>query len=266
MGEYLDFDKISREIAFKDLLNYLNIPYREKKNEIKGEDKFAFIVNTGKNLFFCPQDEKIRGSVINFLAVHCDIGLRDAAKKLKKDFLAGPKKPERPIPELELEYCGFLKEYGISEETAQAFDVGLCKQRSVMAGKVAFKVSDSEGNKVGYIGRNIKKAKSEWFFPKGFRRDVVYNLNRVKQDYAILVVSPLDVLYLWQLQFPYSLALMGKSATDDQINQLKWYKRILIIHPEPQLISMRLSEYCFVKAVKMDSVKGLGREDIKCLF
>jgi hypothetical protein len=59
---------------------------------------------------------------------------------------------------------------------------------------------------------------------------------------------------------------MGKSATDTQINQLTRFKKILLIHPEPQLISIRLNEFCFVKTVKRNSVQGLGKDEIKSLF
>lgn len=266
MAEFFDFQKISKEIPFKALLNYLNIPYIEKKEELRGEDKFVFIVNTKKNLFFCPHDGSIRGSVINFLAKHRDIDLREAAKTLKTEFQANPREPKRPIPELELHYCKFLEEYGISEETARAYEVGIVKQHSVMAGKVAFKIHDREGNKLGYIGKNINNGKSDWYFPKGFKRDVVYNQHRINAECAIILASPLDVLYLIEQGSTNAVALMANSATDCQINQLKCYKKILLIHPEPQLISIRLNEFCFVKTIKCHSVRDLEKEELKSLF
>lgn len=262
---FLDFNQISQAVLFRDLLDFLNIPYTESKTELRGEVKeLKFIVNKNKNLFFSPNLKEARGSVINFLSYLHLVDLREAAEFLKTNFLKEAKEPKREIPELELLYTKEVEKLGITEELAKEFEVGMIKQKSVMAGKIAFKLYDENNNKVGYIGKEVKK--DGWFFPKGFKRDIVYNLYRRASDYAILVVSPLDVLYLHSLGFTYSLALLGKSATDGQIDLLKTFKRIMLFHPEPDNIILRLSQYCFIKAITLNSVRELSSEEIKKYF
>lgn len=252
---FLDFNEISK-VPFKTFLDHLNIPYTEKKNELRGECDFKFIVNLQKNLFFSPQDKNIRGSVINFLSHYKGIPLRDAAKEIKEQHLT-EHKPKRTIPELELKYHKFLEDYGITEESAKEFEIGYCSQRGIMAGKIAVKCHTPEGEKLGYIGKELKK--EGWFFPKGFKRPL-YNVHRIERLYAIVVPSPLDVVLLHQQGYP-AVSLLGRSMTEEQFETLKEFKRLLILHPEPQNVSLRLGEYCFIKAVQNNSVGSLEVEN-----
>ncbi len=257
--EFLNFDQISKDIPFENVLNWLNVPYEKKGNQIKGE---GFSVDVKKNMFFWFATEK-GGGVINFVQDYNKLdNPREAAKLLQKQFLAQEHKPKREIPELTLHYCKDLEEYGISEETAKQYEVGLVKDRGVMAKKIAFKCYDQDEKKIGYVGWNKKDG---WFYPKGFKRPL-YNSHRVNTEYGIVVISAFDVLYLHEQGFPFTMALLGKSATDTQIDLLKRFKRLLIIHDEPQNINMRLSEYCFCKTIKKNSVEGLGKEQIKAFF
>ncbi len=260
MAEFLDFQEISQRIPFADVLDYLNIPYTTKGKELRGE---GFIVDTGKNLYFNPKGDD-KGSVINFLHARKGGTLRDCAIELKKQFLGEPKKTEREIPMLELDRRhAAVSKLGISEESAEYFDIGYCGQKSIMAGKVAFKIIDHNNNHVGYVG--LKDG--EWFYPKGFKRDTFYNLFRQKQEAVILTVSVLDVVHLHSLGFPFVIGLMGKSATGTQFELLKLFKRILILHPEPENIRNRLCEFAFVKAPLLKkTVRELVKEDITALF
>ena len=260
MAEFLDFNEISQRIPFANVLDYLNIPYTTKGKELRGE---GFIVDTGKNLYFNPKGDD-KGSVINFLHARKGGTLRDCAIELKKQFLDEPKKPEREIPTLELDHGHVeVTRLGISREAAEFFDIGYCGQKSIMAGKVAFKIIDHNNNHAGYVG--LKDGK--WFFPKGFKRDTLYNLFRQKQEAVIVAVSVLDVVHLHSLGFPFVVGLMGKSATGTQFELLQRFKRILVLHPEPENIRNRLSEFAFVKAPLLEKpVRELAKEDISTLF
>lgn len=74
--EFLNFAEISKSIPFSSVLDWLNIPYKKIAKELKGED---FIISIDKNLFFSPSDNSSNGSVINFVALKKQIGLREAA-------------------------------------------------------------------------------------------------------------------------------------------------------------------------------------------
>ena len=260
MAEFLDFNEISQRIPFTDVLDYLNIPYTRKGKELRGE---CFIADTGKNLYFNPKGDD-KGSIINFLQARNGGTLRDCALELKKQFLGEPKKPEREIPTLELDYEHLeVAKLGISKEVAEFFDIGYCGQKSIMSGKVAFKIIDHNNDHIGYVG--LKDGK--WFFPKGFKRDTLYNLFRQKKEAVILVVSIIEVVSLHSLGFPFVVGLMGKSATGVQLELLRRFKRILLLHPEPENIRNRVSEISFVKTPKLEKpTLELTKEDVSALF
>ena len=260
MTEFLDFKEISQRIPFADVLDYLNIAYTRKGKELRGE---GFIIDKEKNLYFNPKGED-KGSVINFFHAHKGGILRDCALELKRQFLNEPKTPKRDIPVLELEYDHpAVSKLGIDEETAEYFDIGYCGRKSIMAGKVAFKIIDHNNEHQGYIGLKDEK----WFYPKGFRRDTLYNLFRQKQESVIVVVSVMDVVHIYNLGFSFVIGLMGKSATGAQLELLQRFKRILLLHPEPENIRNRLIELAFVKTpVLSKPIQELTKEDLAALF
>lgn len=117
----------------------VNISYQKTDKELKGD---YFIVNIEKNLFFAPKNDDLKGSIIKFVANHNGVELREAAKLLKDQFLLETEhKPiSREIPILEVEFHNYLSERNISREVAEKYEVGYVKQRSIMAGRIAFKV------------------------------------------------------------------------------------------------------------------------------
>lgn len=148
---YLDFEKISKSVSFRDLLDRIKYDYKEENGKIEGhfKDGKKFVISTAKNLFFCPTDKELKGSVINFYAHYIDSSLRDAAKIIKNTF------DRKELPDLQLEYCESMEKAGISPEEAKKFGIGLVKKRSIVAGSVAFTILDEDKNVVGYFG--IKK-------------------------------------------------------------------------------------------------------------
>lgn len=260
MSEFLNFSVIGRAIPFKDVLDSLNVPYTEAKGEIKGQ---GFIVNKQKNLYFNPTGHD-KGSVINFLSAIKGISLREAAQELKKQFLDAPRPKE--IPEYELQHNhSFLAERGITPETAEYFELGYYGKRGIMAGKIAIKIRDAEGNKVAYIGRNLK-GDNKYFFFKGYKHEHLYNLYRVKTEYAILTISPFDVIHIHNLGFNYAVGLLSLSMSKEQEQLLKHFKRILLLHPNPDNILARLAKTAFIKAPSINSVKGISAEEVKSFF
>ena len=256
MSEFLDFRDISRKVPFKTLLDFMGDTYTETDKELKTE---LVVINKKKNLYFA-KDGSSKGSVINYVSSFMGFDLRTSAKMLKKEFLDEPAPPKREIPNLELHYCPFLKDLGISEELAQTLKVGLVKQKSILAKKIAFHVSEERG----YIGYDTKK--ENWFFPKGFKRDCIYDPLRVDTDFCILVPDVLECVYLIGLGFNYTVALMAQSATDEQIEALKRFRRVFLFSKQPENTVIRLSQKCFVKAFKTNSVRELNSDAIRDCF
>jgi hypothetical protein len=260
MGEYLCFSDISKQITFPVLLNHLNIAFtEEKEGEIKAEyEGKIFIISKEKNLFFNARNKEEKGSVINFLADHLKISLRESASMLKKTFLDKMPAPEREIPELELHYTKQVEEMGIDEDTAKNLEIGQVKQKSIMAGKVAFKVYNNQGDKVGYVGKD----KDGWFYPKNFpARGLLYNLNRANGDKCFLCSSPLEAVKLISNGVLCSIGLFSKSLSEEQEKLIvDHFKFVFLCLSEPDPIALRLSRNLFIRILSptatAEQIKG----------
>lgn len=258
--EFLNFKEISSKIPFEEVLNWLNIPFQKKDDELKGDD---FIISIEKNLFFSPTNEDIKGSVINFVSNFKGIELREAASLLKTQFLSQEKIPKTKvsIPNLTLAWDPYLGERGITPEISDKYEIGHVNQKSIMSGRIAIKVHDHTGNHVGYVG--YKREDNNWFFPKNFKRPL-YNAHRLKDTKAIVVTTdPLDALKFASQGFSQVVSLLGYSMTAEQEEELKRFKYILILHPEPANIVNRLYQTNFVRApVLSKPLKELTDEEM----
>lgn len=259
-NEFLNFKEISNQISFEEVLNWLNIPFQRKDKELRGD---GFIVSIEKNLFFCPDNDELKGSVINFVAHYKKTGLREAASLLKVQFLSKNKEtiPKREIPNLTLEWDSYLEERGITPEIAKEYEIGLVKQRSVVAGKIAFKIYDHFGKHIGYVGYKIQDG--SWFFPKGFKRPL-YNVFRLKDTKSVIVtVDPFDAIKIASIGFTQVVSLLANSMTTEQEEQLKRFRYILLFHEKPENIVNRLYHTSFIKApVFSKSVKELSEDEL----
>ncbi len=258
--EFLNFKEISSAISFEKVFDWLNISYTKTEKELKGE---KFIVSIEKNLFFAPKNENLKGSVINFLANHEGINLRDAASKLKEQFLSKEKEhtPKRVIPNLALEHHNYLIERGVTREVAEQYEVGYVKQRSVMAGRIAFKIYDQKDNHLGYIGYKVEDG--TWFFPKGFKRPL-YNAHNIKSnEFVIVTTDPFDTLRIISMGINEVVCLLANSMTREQEEELKRFKKILLLHKEPQNIVSRLCDSSFIKAPSLSKpVKEMSEQEL----
>jgi hypothetical protein len=248
--KFLDFSEISRQIEFIRVLDWLNIPYTQAKGELKGEtDDFKFVINEKKNLFFSPGNDQIKGSVINFYSEFKNIGLREAALELQNEFLHINSSEIKEIPELELVYIKEMEKLGISEEIAKEYEIGLVKQRSIMNGRIAFRIYDELRKPIGYIGWHTKKQK--WLFPKGLVRPL-FNIERVEcYENVVVSVDLFDTMRIIGLGCSNTVCLIAKSLTEKQEELLQGFKSILLLHPEPENIASRLARNSFVKAPEL---------------
>lgn len=262
--EFLNFAEISKAINFSDVLDWLNVSYQKKPKELRGE---GFIVSIEKNLYFSPKDEMKKGSVINFVADYKQIDLREAAQLLKHEFLSDNKiyHPKRELPDLTLEYHSYLTVRGISPDIAKESEVGYVKQRSIITGRIAFKIYDPQGSHVGYVG--YKMDDDSWFFPKGFKRPL-YNVHRVPDKRAVIVTAdPFDAIRIISMKIQHIVSLLSQSMTAEQENELKKFKYILLLHNEPENIVNRLYKSSFIKApVLAKPLRGMSSEELMNLI
>lgn len=258
--KFLNFAEISKGVSFREFLDWLNIPYQQIDQELKGE---GFIVSIEKNLYFSTTKENEKGSVINFLSHYKQIELREAASILKAQFLSKEKETSnsRELPNLTLEYHKYFADCNIKPEVITKYEAGYVKQRSIVAGRIAFKIYDQSGNHIGYIG--YKPEDKSWFFPKGFKRPL-YNAFRVKDTKsAIVTVNPFDTLKIISLGITQVVSLLAKSMTAEQEEELKKFKYILLLHPEPDNIVSRLFKTSFIKAPAISADIGLSERSVR---
>jgi DNA primase len=200
---------------------------------------------------------RVGGNVLDFVAVMERCSVRDAAIKLQMWFLvpaAGNgsgtvgKEPsaksfagKEPKPELvsKNETYGegesdsnkplafnlqnidhahpYLKERGVSEETAQRFGVGFFPGKGSMHGRIVIPIHNPKGELVAYAGRSIDGSEPRYKFPAGFHKSLeLYNVHRVREEVSVVLVEGFfDCMKVTQAGFP-CVALMGSTMSDAQ--------------------------------------------------
>ena len=217
----------------------------------------------GKCLLFfkrsCPNYfDDIQGSVINFLAHHRSVSLREAASELKKSFMHIKKnEASKKIPVLDLEYHKALSDLNFPEELAREYEIGYVSKRGIMAGKIAFRCYDVNGVHIGYVGWKLDS--NGWFFPKGFERPL-YNLKRVKTGGNVVLTNDLiDTLYLLSHGETQVVCLMGKGMTETQSKLItENFHSVQVVHPNPEYIIQELSKTVFVKLADLTELCPLN--------
>jgi DNA primase len=200
---------------------------------------------------------RVGGNVLDFVAAMEKCSVRDAAIKLQMWFLvpaagngSGPigKEPhaktfagKEPEPELVSKsetYGGgesnsnkpltfnlqnidhahpYLKERGVSEETAQRFGVGFFPGKGSMHGRIVIPIHNPKGELVAYAGRSIDGSEPRYKFPAGFHKSLeLYNVHRVREEVSVVLVEGFfDCMKVTQAGFP-CVALMGSTMSDAQ--------------------------------------------------
>lgn len=238
---FLDFKQIS-QTPFKNVFNSLGIQYREENGKLIADN---VIVDVEKNLYFNPHNKKEGGSVIVFVSNYKVCSLREAAFFIKE--LA--QKPDKQIPALELVYHPFLENMMIPEELCKSLGVGFCKQKSIMNGRICFKVGEH------YIGFHPEK--KNWYFPKNFKVDTLWNIDNCYSDRIVITVDPLSALLLISAGLINTASIMRESMTEAQKEILAKYKYILFLKDNPAI--SELAKHSFVKV--LDDIK-LSLDDV----
>lgn len=234
---FLNFFEISK-VPFERVLNWLDIPFTDARTELKGQ---GFIVNKAKNLYFNPTGTD-KGSIITFVAHRKDIGIRSAAELIYNQFMAGE---TIMIPEYELHYCEFLEREGITEDQAKDWECGLVKNhKGPAAGRVAFKIRDEYGAKVGYALCNPNDR--GWFYFRNYQHKHIYGLHKVPKDCDSVVILT-DPLMAVAFNAENAVALTHYGINDSQLELLKRFTYVEIINNSADNVILKLAKQSFVK-------------------
>jgi DNA primase len=115
----------------------------------------------------------------------------------------------------------YLKERGVTEETARIFGVGVFGGRGSMQGRCVMPIHNSKAELVGYAGRSIDGSEPKYRFPVGFHKSLeLYNLHRAigesnARRRVVLVEGFFDCFRVNAAGFP-CVALMGASMSEAQ--------------------------------------------------
>jgi DNA primase len=200
---------------------------------------------------------RVGGNVLDFVAAMEKCSVRDAAIKLQMWFLVpaagngtgpGGKEPHAKTfagkgPEHELvsktesdrrgesdsnkpltfnlqnidHTHPYLKERGVSEETAKKFGVGFFPGKGSMHDRIVIPIHNSKGELVAYAGRSIDGSEPRYKFPAGFHKSMeLYNVHRVREEVSVVLVEGFfDCMKVTQAGFP-CVALMGSTMSAAQ--------------------------------------------------
>lgn len=267
-----NFNEICQQVPFSVLFQLTNTDFTREGKTLKTEEIIVTeqIAKINGYVFdlFKWKGKAGGGSVLDYCLVKFNLKTKLRAAEYLKAHILGEKEQKEEIPELKLDYCEFLAEAGIDEEIAKQYEVGQAKGKSVMSGRVCFKLYDEYQKHRGYIGldhTNTKKVK--WYVPNGTKTsNMLYNYNRRNgNEYCILTDNALSTLYLCTLGFPYTVGLLTASLTAEQLNLMKVFKRVMIICPNAQTLVKDLSKVCFVKTIDTE-VLGKTYDEIRQMF
>lgn len=120
----------------------------------------------------------------------------------------------------------YFKSRSINEQSMSEFKLGYSAKQSM----VIVPVQDQYGMYVGFVGRSTegKSFKNSVGLPK---KQILFNLNRVKFKNITVVESSFDCIRLWQLGIP-AVATLGAIPSKIQIELLSKYATSIIICPD----------------------------------
>jgi DNA primase len=132
----------------------------------------------------------------------------------------------------------YLQARGLKEATIAHFGVGYASRGS-MKGRIAIPIHNGDAELIGYTGRladddAIDQEHPKYRFPSKRERDgvlhefrkseLLYNQHRVMAEGVveelIVVEGAFDVMWLWQLGYRHTVALLGSSCSDIQAQRL----------------------------------------------
>jgi DNA primase len=246
---WVDFKAIKAAVTMEMIFGRYCVNWlRKKDDELRGrcpihqgEGQSTFHASLTKNVFNCFSC-KARGNVLDFVAAMEKCSVRDAGLKIAEWFTLTSKAPATDSSEakpsrgvgtdaeanqpLKFQLKGvdhehaYLKERGITAETARAFGVGHFGGKGSMHGRVVIPIHNERGELVAYAGRSIDGSEPRYKMPAGFHKSLeLFNLRRATGESAprwvVVVEGFVDCMKVSAAGFP-SVALMGCSLSAQQ--------------------------------------------------
>ena len=236
--DFLSFQYLKRAVPIEAVLHDKGLSTIIKKRGDQlfgpcpvhgGDNPRAFVVSLKRNLWHCFTKCDAGGDIVDLVRRLDGKTYRQTAQYLASlaHTLPRPsqisnglstKKPFRPFTR-RLSLNGsitWLREKGITPETARRFEAGLYEGAGFLNGCIGLRLHDLMGRPIGYAGRRLNpeliKQYGKWKFPHGLpKKDLLYNYHRVRSRLhktLVIVEGPWGVMRLAQLNIP-AVALLG---------------------------------------------------------
>ena len=175
----------------------------------------------------------------------------------------------------------YLTGRGMSRETAETFGVGLFSGKGSMSGRVVIPIHNERGELVAYAGRSIDGSEPRYKLPAGFHKSLeLYNLHQAVatgQRGLIVVEGFFDAMKVSQAGFPFVVALMGCSMSEEQERLLSSHAEMVMLMLDgdeagkrgTDEILLRLGRRVWTKAVSMPDGKQpdqFSTEEVQALL
>jgi DNA primase len=256
---HVDFAELRKKVPIASVLRMYQIEVRKRSDtEIIANCPFAshptdsthqwtLAISTELGKAFCHNtrcreaSNKPKGlDAIDFVAMMENVPLLDAAKKLQEMFALSTSKPSSipasaPVTNTPLAFAlkkldpthPFIKERGITLETAKEFGVGFHSGKGSMSNRICFPLHEN-GALIGYAGRSVNGEEPKWKMPQGIVRTFLYGLERCDPSKPLTITeSCWGVLHLFQHHIQ-AVALIGVSLTETQEKLLEPFAEIRI--------------------------------------
>jgi len=177
----------------------------------------------------------------------------------------------------------YVQSRGLSGTTAQHFGVGFFPGKGMMASRCVIPIHNENGELIAYAGRAIDSVEPKYKLPTGFKKSaVLYNLHRALQVETgerelIIVEGFFDAMKVHQAGYPFVVALMGCTLSDEQEQLLAQHVGMVVLMLDgddagragAQSIAARLVHKMFVKVIGLPDGKQpdqLSSDEITALL
>jgi DNA primase len=171
----------------------------------------------------------------------------------------------------------YLKQRGVSEETARVFGAGHFSGNGSMKDRIVFPITNRGGELVAYAGRATEPSvEPRWKFPSGFHKSLeLFGIQEARNSRSVVLVESFWGVLKLREAGVIAIALMGRSLSKDQQALLEWLNPVSIVilmdGDEPgraggREIAGRLVPSFFVRIAELPSEKQpdhLSTEEIR---
>ena len=292
MGEWVEFGAVKQAVSLEAVLqHYQVLGLRRRRDQLegrcpihRGQRDDSFRANLSKNVFHCFACQA-QGNVLDFVAAMEKCTIREAACRLQRWFVvpaALPQPARASVPKEKLvrekEGCNpplrfvltgvdhahpYLLQRGIDRATAAEFGIGFYGGPGLMSGRIVIPIRNARGAVVAYAGRTLRDELPKYKLPAGFRKGYeLFNMHRAaatNSKTVMIVEGYFDCLRVHQAGFPWVVALMGSSLSEEQEGVLTArFERVVLMldgdttgRAASRTISARLSAKCSVVLINM---------------